>query len=104
MSKKACLIQLHSGDAVSGVVSRRMWPFTYLRVEMAELHDAATQETVRADGVFLVPKRNVMYVQQIVRVVPTTMPAQSKITLPGPLTSDKARENPKARDAASAVR
>lgn len=86
MSKKACLVQLHSGDAVSGVVSRRMWPFTYLRVEMPELHNGATQETTRADGIILVPKQNVLFIQQILRVAPVEMPA-GKITLPGPLTS-----------------
>jgi hypothetical protein len=91
MSKKACLVQLRSGDAVSGIVSRRMWPFGHLKVELPFFHDAATQETTKGDGIFWIPKGNVLFVQQMVIVAPTTLPQAGSVTLPGPTLTSEGR-------------
>ncbi len=84
--KIAGLIQLKTGDAVSGIVSRRLPWFRFLRVEMAELHEARTQTTTKADGTFWVPKANALFIQQLQRI--DTSPLSSgAATLPGPLTN-----------------
>jgi len=80
--KIAGLIQLKSGDAVSGIVSRRLPWFRFLRVEMCELHESRTQTTTSADGTFWVPKANVLFVQQLQRIA-SPLPARGE--LPGPL-------------------
>jgi hypothetical protein len=81
----AGLIEFKSGDAISGIVSRRLPWFRFLRVENCELHEASTQTTTRADGTIWVPKSNVLFLQQLQRV--DTSPLPTKVTLPGPLTS-----------------
>jgi hypothetical protein len=86
--KAAGLIQLHSGDAISGIVSRRLPWFRFLKVEMPELLDAKTGATTPADGVVWVPKSNVMFFQQLIRVVEQRQLSHSKTTLPGPLTNE----------------
>jgi hypothetical protein len=92
MSKVAGLIQLKSGDAVSGIVSRRAPFFRFLKVEMAELHNAQTQEATRADGVIWVPRSNILFFQQIQRVI--NHAPQGPAVLPGPkLTSDPRQPN-----------
>jgi hypothetical protein len=93
MSRIAGLIQLKTGDAISGVVSRRAPWFRFLRVENTELHEAATQTTTRADGIIFVPKENVLFVQQLVRIAAGPLPA-GPATLPGPtLTSETGPRN-----------
>lgn len=62
------LVQFKTGDAVRGVVSRRSLVFRFLKVEQATLLDAGTQSETKADGVFWVPKSNVLFVQQLVAV------------------------------------
>jgi hypothetical protein len=85
--KVAGLIQLKSGDAVSGIVSRRAWFFRFLKVEMPELHDAGTQTTTKADGLVWVPKSNVMFIQQLVRIVEDRQMPVDPARFPGPLTN-----------------
>lgn len=101
MSRIAGLVQLKTGDAVSGIVSRRARWFTYLRVEMAELHDAATRTTTKADGSIFILKSNVIFVQQLVRIADEA--PRGPAALPGPLTSS-GQPKPSARDAGDAQR
>lgn len=62
------LIQLKTGDAVKGVVSRRSPVFRFLKVEQASLLEAATQKETTADGIIWVPKGNVLFIQQVVTI------------------------------------
>ncbi len=81
----AGLIQMKTGDAVSGIVSRRLPWFRFIRVEQAELHEASTQTTTKADGVFWVPRSNVLFIQQLQRIVEHRPLPTGKAELPGPL-------------------
>jgi hypothetical protein len=85
--KIAGLVQLKSGDAISGIVSRRAGWHRFYRVEMAELHDAGTQTTTRADGLIWVPKSNVVFLQQLVRIMEDRSFPAEPARAPGPLTS-----------------
>jgi hypothetical protein len=86
------MIQLKSGDAVSGITSRRLPWFRFLKVEMAELHDSQTQNSTPADGVIWVPKANVLLLQELLRVVADVPKVRSRGTIPGPLTRESEPE------------
>jgi hypothetical protein len=67
------LVQLKTGDAVRGVISHRAPWFRYLRVEgtaTEKVHviEAKSQQHSTADGALLIPKANVLFLQQITRV------------------------------------
>jgi hypothetical protein len=93
--KVAALLQLKTGDAVSGIVSRRLFLFRFYRVDMPELHEARTQTSTKADGVFWVPKANVLFLQQLQRVIENRPLPAGAASIPGPLTG----KPPKSDDA-----
>ena len=61
------LVQLKTGDAVRGVVSRLSWPWRYVRIDTAEAFSAIdpTGAPVKVDGVVWIPKTNIAYVQEV---------------------------------------
>jgi hypothetical protein len=67
--QKECLVQLKTGDAIRGVTTRLWWWFRYLKVQNCSVIEVKTGKISPADGVILVPKQNVMFIQQLLRVV-----------------------------------
>ena len=64
MRRIAGLVQLKTGDAVSGIVTRLPWS-RYVRVENPQVHDAGTQTSTKADGKIFIPKINILFIQQM---------------------------------------
>ena len=62
------LIQLKSGDAVKGVISRT-WFSKFLRVDNATaMSSADPRNPVKMDGIVWVPRANISFVQEILKV------------------------------------
>lgn len=68
--KIEALVQLHTGDAIRGIVSRRAPWFRHLKVQNATAVEGRTGRSAPADGIIWVPKRNVQFIQELHRVVP----------------------------------
>jgi len=62
--RKTGLVQLKTGDAITGAISRRLFVFRYLRIDNATALAAADDHPTRMDGYVLVPKINVAFIQQ----------------------------------------
>lgn len=66
MRKIKGMVQLKTGDAVKGIVSRR-WPwFNFLKLESAEVIEAKSGQRSPVDGHLWVPKTNVLFIQELV--------------------------------------
>jgi len=89
------LVQLQSGDAVRGIVGRLRWPWRYIRIHGATAFSAQTGDGSPVDGVVWIPKRNVLYVQELVQApalnitVPVKVTAPVTVLTPGGMVSDE---------------
>jgi len=61
------LVQLKTGEAVRGIISHRLPFFRYLKVENPTAIEKGGTES-KADGIIWIPKPNVLFIQQIMRV------------------------------------
>jgi hypothetical protein len=67
------LVQLRTGDALTGLISRRSFVFRYLRVEQGSKGIVGISENdpnhpTKIDGVVLVPKRNISFIQAHIHI------------------------------------
>lgn len=63
------IVQLTSGDAIRGVVSRRMPFWKQLKVENATAIEGRSGKSASVDGILWIPKTNVVFVQQLLHTV-----------------------------------
>lgn len=88
--KIEAMIQLTTGDAIRGIVSRRAPWFNHLKVENATAVEGTTGRSAPADGILWVPKKNVVFVQQLFRTV------TNAVSVPRPLTTENEEAPPNA--------
>ena len=63
------LVQLRTGDAVRGVISRTRWPWRYVRVDTpTALSVRDPDHPAKIDGIAWIPKENVSFIQELVVV------------------------------------
>jgi len=62
--RKTGLVQLKTGDAITGAVSQRLFVFGYLRVDNATALAVTDDHPTKMDGYVLIPKTNVAFIQQ----------------------------------------
>ena len=63
------LIQLKTGDAIRGIITHRAPVYRYLRVLNATAIEGRTEKSAKADGILWVPKANVLFIQELKRVI-----------------------------------
>ena len=62
------LAQLKTGEAVRGVISHRLPFFRFLKVENPTAIERTTGQESKADGIIWIPKPNVLFIQEVLRV------------------------------------
>ena len=75
MKRIEALVQFKTGNACQGIVSRRLWCWRFLKVEgsagnSAIMMEGQTGQRTEAPGIIWVPKANVDFIQEVVRVSP----------------------------------
>jgi hypothetical protein len=57
-------VQLKTGDAIQGVISRRAWWWRFLVIDSPIAIEAKTSQQAKMDGQALIPKTNVSFIQR----------------------------------------